>query len=178
MKLKAGDYIELEGVSEEGLKQVRDAFVEAGFEEAESLERRGDCTFYGDYTLYGVGTYDNKLWFFNERTVCSHSPSPRLLTIDQVLSTNIEVVQTIENAQAEDEEFARIEKQARYTSENGKDLIDRWAERYTADEFRLIMLAMIEKYMTRMGRKDSIAQECRKIADYANRLALVEEARG
>ena len=78
---------------------------------------------------------------------------------------------------AEDEEFQRIEKQARYTGEDGKDLIDRWSERYTGEEFRLIMLAMIEKYMTRMGRKDSIAKECRKIADYANRLALVEESR-
>ena len=88
-----------------------------------------------------------------------------------------------EDAQAEDEEFARIAKesivtkQERYLQEDGKDLIDKWAERYTQEEFRLIMLAMIEKYMTRMGRKDSIASECRKIADFANRLALVEESR-
>jgi len=89
----------------------------------------------------------------------------------------VKEAQSPEDAKAEDEEFARIEKQARYTGDDGKDLIDKWAERYNAEEFRLIMLAMIEKYMTRMGRKDSIAKECRKIADYANRLALVEESR-
>jgi len=91
--------------------------------------------------------------------------------------------QSPEDAQAEDEEFARIAKesivtkQERYLQEDGKDLIDKWAERYNQEEFRLIMLAMIEKYMTRMGRKDSIASECRKIADFANRLALVEDGR-
>lgn len=68
-------------------------------------------------------------------------------------------------------------KQKRYCDENGMDLIDRWAERYSPDEFRLIMLAMIEKYMTRMGKKDSVSMECRKIADYALRLAEVESKR-
>lgn len=68
-------------------------------------------------------------------------------------------------------------KQERYLSEDGKDLIDKWADRYSPEEFRLIMFAMMEKYQSRLGKKDSIAKECRKIADYANRLALVEEAR-
>ena len=68
-------------------------------------------------------------------------------------------------------------KQPRYTNEDGRDLIDKWAERYNPEEFRLIMFAMIEKYQERMGKKDSVAKECRKIADYANRLAIVEEGR-
>ena len=173
MMLRSGDFIELEGVSEEGLKQVRDAFVSAGFEEGEPLNERNG------YKYYGVDAFIKGLWFYN--ATGAYSDTPRLLTIDQVLSTNIEFEeahQRVEQATPEVSEEVAIEKQARYTNDDGKDLIDKWAERYTQEEFRLIMLAMIEKYMTRMGRKDSIAQECRKIADYANRLVLVEEGRG
>jgi hypothetical protein len=60
----------------------------------------------------------------------------------------------------------------------GKDLIDRWHERYTAQEFRVLMFAMIEKYNERLGVKDEIALEVRKIADYAQRWAEKEELRG
>ena len=88
-----------------------------------------------------------------------------------------------EDAQAEDEEFARIAKesivtkQERYLQEDGKDLIDKWAERYSPRDFRMIMFAVMERYQDRLGKKDHPAVECRKIADYANRLALVEEGR-
>ena len=58
---------------------------------------------------------------------------------------------------------------------DGKDLIDRWHERYSAEEFRVLMFAMIEKYNERLGKKDDIAQEVRKIADYAQRWAEKEE---
>jgi hypothetical protein len=61
---------------------------------------------------------------------------------------------------------------------DGKDLIDRWHERYSAEEFRVLMFAMIEKYNERLGKKDDIAQEVRKMADYANRWAEKEELRG
>jgi len=132
MKLQNGDYIKLEGVSDETLKEVRDAFV-----------RSGDVIAY---------------------RICDQELSP-------------------EDAQAEDEEFARIAKesivtkQERYLQEDGKDLIDRWAERYNARDFRMIMFAVMERYQERIGKKDHPAVECRKIADYANRLALVEEGR-
>jgi hypothetical protein len=73
-------------------------------------------------------------------------------------------------------ESVKMPKQDRYLDEDGNDLIDRWAIRYTPEVFRIIMFAMMEKYQTRLGQKDSIAKECRKIADFANRLALKEEA--
>jgi len=231
MKLQKGDYIRLKGVSDETLKEVRDAFVRAGFNEYEDLDLRSD------YECYGIDRDGDCI--FHDKS-CRYSKSSRLLTPEQVINwdklddgwiewsgdecpvadgvkvdirfryggeseglncydlnwghSGLDVIDIIayricnqklspEDAQAEDEEFARIAKesivtkQERYLQEGGKDLIDKWAERYTQEEFRLIMLAMIEKYMTRMGRKDSIASECRKIADYANRLALVEEGR-
>lgn len=61
------------------------------------------------------------------------------------------------------------EKQARYTT-NGKDLIDDWAERKSMIEFRAIMLAQIEKYARRYGKKDLPVKEAEKILDYAQRL--------
>jgi len=61
------------------------------------------------------------------------------------------------------------EKQARYTT-NGKDLIDDWAERKSMIEFRAIMLAQIEKYCCRYGKKDFPVKEAEKILDYAQRL--------
>ena len=60
-------------------------------------------------------------------------------------------------------------KQERYTDDKGKDLIDRWAETYEPEQFRLIMWAMCEKYNTRLGRKDSEVSEVGKMADYMNR---------
>lgn len=66
-------------------------------------------------------------------------------------------------------------KQQRYTDKNGQDLIDRWAERYTIEEFRVLMWAMLEKYNERLGKKDLPVSEVRKIADYAARWLEVEE---
>lgn len=60
---------------------------------------------------------------------------------------------------------------------DGKDLIDRWHERYSASEFRVLMWAMLEKYNERLGDKDDIALEVKKIADYAQRWADKEEDR-
>jgi hypothetical protein len=77
----------------------------------------------------------------------------------------------------EDEAFESIEKQKRYLKADGTDLIDKWAATHTPEDFRLIMFTMMDKYRDRLGKKDSIAKECRKIADFANRLALVEECR-
>ena len=60
-------------------------------------------------------------------------------------------------------------KQERYRDNDGKDLIDRWAETYEPEQFRLIMWAMVEKYNTRLGRKDSIVSEVIKMHDYMSR---------
>jgi hypothetical protein len=68
-------------------------------------------------------------------------------------------------------------KQERYTNENGRDLIDKWADEYKPEEFDLIMWTVMERYRTRLGRKDARLTEIRKIADYANRWLAVEEGR-
>lgn len=68
-------------------------------------------------------------------------------------------------------------KQQRYTDENGKDLIDEWAERYPIEIFRVIMWCQIEKYHRRLGKKDDVLLEVLKIADYAKRWADVEAER-
>jgi len=62
-----------------------------------------------------------------------------------------------------------------YSVINGKDLIARSAESYKTDEFRGAMRFNIEKYIDRLGKKDSLVKELRKIADYANRWAEYEE---
>jgi hypothetical protein len=68
-------------------------------------------------------------------------------------------------------------KQDRYKAADGKDTIDKWAERYTAEEFRVIMWIQMEKYNDRLGKKDTVVNEVRKIADYAARW-LEKEERG
>ena len=50
-------------------------------------------------------------------------------------------------------------KQERYMNADGRDTIDRWADRY-ADQpeiFRELMWCQMEKYHDRLGKKDSIA---------------------
>ena len=62
-----------------------------------------------------------------------------------------------------------------YSVIEGKDLIARFAESYKTDEFRGAMRFNIEKYIDRLGKKDSLVKELRKIADYATRWAEYEE---
>jgi len=62
-----------------------------------------------------------------------------------------------------------------YSVIEGKDLIARSSESYKVDEFRGAMRFNIEKYIDRLGKKDSLVKELRKIADYANRWADYEE---
>lgn len=64
-------------------------------------------------------------------------------------------------------------KQDRYTND-GKDLIDDWAERKNTTEFRAIMIGNIERYCRRYGKKDEVLSEAKKIADYAARLVEYE----
>lgn len=60
-------------------------------------------------------------------------------------------------------------KQERYQDKNGEDWIDEFARTATIEEFRGAMKFTIGKYNRRCGKKDEIAQEVGKIADYANR---------
>ena len=165
MKLKEGDYIDIKGLTVDEIALAFDAFLEIG------RGFKGDITPNSRYL--GVDCNNNVKFCGSRRpyTESLFDVDPNLISFEDVVGTDAQY------PTAEDEEFKRIEKQARYTNENGKDLIDKWAEHHTPEDFRLIMLTMIEKYMSRMGRKDAIAKECRKIADYANRLAIVEEGR-
>ena len=59
--------------------------------------------------------------------------------------------------------------------ENGDDLIARWAKRYSIEEFRVLMWAMMEKYNDRLGKKDEPYKEVAKIATFAARWAKIED---
>ena len=151
MKLQPCDYIALEGLT--------DQQVDAVIEKMKCAGGRFNDERYDEHEFI-LFDYQSNIYFVCD-PVEFNGPNPtRQLTIEQVLGGQDEIV-----------------KQERYLGEDGKDLIDKWAERYSPEEFRLIMFAMMEKYQERLGKKDSIAKECRKIADYANRLALVEENR-
>jgi len=63
-----------------------------------------------------------------------------------------------------------FEQNENYKQNDGGDLIDRWAIKYTRTEFRAVMRAQVEKYYDRYGDKDSFVSESRKAADYALRL--------
>lgn len=67
-------------------------------------------------------------------------------------------------------------KQERYLDDEGKDLIDEWAETYPIETFRVLMWEQMRKYQRRLGKKDDIQKEVEKIADYANRWLEVEKA--
>lgn len=66
-------------------------------------------------------------------------------------------------------------KQQKYTGANGKDLIDRWEEKHTIRDFRLIIGSVMERYIERIGRKDDAVQEVEKLVDYAQRWLEVEK---
>ena len=70
---------------------------------------------------------------------------------------------------------SNMPKQERFKNEDGTDWIDDFEKENTLEEFRGAMKFTIGKYYKRLGKKDSYAKEVRKIADYANRWALVEE---
>ena len=126
-------------------------------------------------TLVDVGLRDGRIVcnFLASCYTWEYHDIPSDIIKYKVLGTQ----QLPEDAQAEDEEFLRIEKQARYTREDGSDTIDKWVKEYTPERFRHVMWAQVDKYHDRLGKKDPIAQEVRKMADYMNRWALVEEGR-
>ena len=65
-------------------------------------------------------------------------------------------------------------KQERYKGKSGEDLIDRWAREDTPDVFRIKIMAQIERYASRYGKKDVTLKEAVKIQDYATRLVEYE----
>lgn len=67
-------------------------------------------------------------------------------------------------------------KQERYLDDEGKDLIDEWAETYPIETLRVLMWEQMRKYHRRLGKKDDIKKEVEKIADYARRWLEVEKA--
>lgn len=63
------------------------------------------------------------------------------------------------------------QKQERYKNEDGTDWIDDCAANFTPEEFQGAMKFVIGKYKRRMGKKDDVALEEEKIADYEARWA-------
>ncbi len=61
-------------------------------------------------------------------------------------------------------------KNPNYTATGGRDLIDQWRDNHPPEIFRAILIAQIEKYCSRYGKKDETLREIGKIIDYAKRL--------
>ena len=66
-------------------------------------------------------------------------------------------------------------KQDRYVDNSGSDWIDEFSNTRSVEELRGAMIFTIGKYLRRVGKKDSIISEVKKIADYANRWLELEE---
>ena len=66
-------------------------------------------------------------------------------------------------------------KQERYVDNSGSDWIDEFYSTRSVEELRGAMIFTIGKYLRRVGKKDSIISEVKKIADYANRWLELEE---
>lgn len=73
------------------------------------------------------------------------------------------------------EELDNLEKQPRYTDENGLDWIDEFAANNSIDDFRAAMRFTIGKYERRLGKKDELSKELYKISDYYQRWSKVEK---
>jgi len=69
------------------------------------------------------------------------------------------------------------EKQERYKDDQGEDWIDEAARTFTAEEFRGAMRFTIGKYNRRMGKKDELIKEIKKMRDYCTRWLEVEQGR-
>ena len=65
-------------------------------------------------------------------------------------------------------------KQERYKDAKGEDWIDEFARTSSVEEFRGAMRFTIGKYNRRVGKKDEIVKEIRKMKDYCHRWELYE----
>tara|TARA_B100000408_G_C10310203_1_gene228474 strand:+ start:2457 stop:3266 length:810 start_codon:yes stop_codon:yes gene_type:complete len=74
-----------------------------------------------------------------------------------------------QDARRLDEQLARDMKQPRYQDAKGDDWIDEFARTSTAEEFHGAMRFTIGKYNRRMGKKDDMLKEVRKMKDYCAR---------
>ena len=73
------------------------------------------------------------------------------------------------------EELDNLEKQPRYTDEDGQDWIDEFAANNSIDDFRAAMRFTIGKYERRLGKKDELSKELYKMSDYYQRWSKVEK---
>lgn len=73
------------------------------------------------------------------------------------------------------EELDNLEKQPRYTDEDGLDWIDEFAANNSIDDFRAAMRFTIGKYERRLGKKDELSKELYKMSDYYQRWSKVEK---
>jgi hypothetical protein len=74
-----------------------------------------------------------------------------------------------QDARRLDAQLARDMKQQRYQDAKGDDWIDEFARTATAEEFHGAMRFTIGKYNRRMGKKDDMLKEVRKMKDYCAR---------
>lgn len=65
-------------------------------------------------------------------------------------------------------------KQERYRDQDGDDWIDEFARTSTIEQFRGAMRFTIGKYNRRMGKKDEVVKEIRKMRDYCDRWLAYE----
>ena len=126
MKLKQGDYVNIEGETREKVEAARFAFHGAGF----PLCLNGESASNHDYLHVGIDENAEVSYWDPVELFGSDS---RLLTIDQVIGTLGDTAgQAPEDAQAEDEAFKAIEdrqkasvsKQGEYISETFHTLSD------------------------------------------------------
>ena len=73
------------------------------------------------------------------------------------------------------EEVDNLEKQPRYTDEDGLDWIDGFAANNSVEDFRAAMRFTIGKYDRRLGKKDELSKELYKISDYYQRWSKIEK---
>jgi hypothetical protein len=73
------------------------------------------------------------------------------------------------------EEVDNLEKQPRYTDEDGLDWIDEFAANNSIEDFRAAMRFTIGKYDRRLGKKDELSKELYKISDYYQRWSKIEK---
>lgn len=74
-----------------------------------------------------------------------------------------------QDARRLDDQLARDIKQPRYQDAKGEDWIDEFARTATTEEFHGAMRFTIGKYNRRMGKKDDMLKEVRKMKDYCAR---------
>ena len=157
MKRKAGDFIDVKACGHYGYKE----FVK-------------HCELSGAFNVYNHPNIDG--WRF-----IRFSRSNAIFGSDVLHSectTDLTHLYTLESRSDPDElKDAMAEtKPARYQRSNDDDWIDECFRTMTPEQVRGAMRFMIGKYSRRMGKKDDLVSEIRKMEDYCRRWAEYEEA--